>query len=267
MLNVPNFIMRPARYGSPSPMRVVRATIGFAPATIEPKTSYYIVARPQVAFRLSQLWIFSPGPDLLIEELKVGNISLLHAYEPIPAELWDIDAITRAVDAAVRAGWTSPDGSAHPLYERLKIPSETCSVGMNIAVQVRNPTDSPLAFRAAVQGIALDGGGGFSHSDDFTTHPPFEEPRFDDVARAAPPRPAPETPVTPTEPPPATERDPLGAPCRACGATAGTPCHAVPKGKSHPVRGLRPGECPGCPRAAWALGMRAACNLCGKTSP
>jgi len=252
--------------------RVVRATLPVDILEISPKTQCYAQATPQIPFRLLELWTHSPGSDLLVQDIKVGNISLFTAWGSVPAETWDIVAITRAVEVAIQGGWKPEPGKRHPLYDRLLIHPETANVGTRIALLVENPTDRPLKFRASLHGVAIDSGGGYY--GDMLVHEDFGEPpvyRFDDLVPSAPKPAQPPVELAPTEPPkalgPAPRPDPLGAACRTCGAIPGQPCIATGKGKTHPARGLRPGECSACPRAAWAGGLRSKCNFCGKEGP
>jgi hypothetical protein len=251
--------------------RVVRATLPLESEDIRPGCTQYVTARPQVPFRLLEVWTYSPGPHLLVSDIRVGNMSLLASSGSVPAEAWDIVAVTRAVEIAMKAGWipATPD-TPHPLYNRLKITPETASPGVNIMMLLWNPTTEPLPFRASLHGLALDnGGGGYGSTvihDEYDVNGQSKA-RFDDLVpgdslRASPTEPAP----APT-PPPASAPTAFDVPCRTCGAALGQACIGMGRGKTHPARGLKPGECSACPRVYWARGLQSKCNFCGKERP
>jgi len=249
--------------------RIFRATLPVQRVEVAPKTRYRVAVQPYVAFRFLELWTYSPGPDLLVNDIHVGNITLLANGYPIPAEAWDIVAVTRAVEVAIAGGWKAKPGERHPLYDRLLVSPETASPGMNINFHLENPTDRSLFFVASVHGLAIDAdryGAGYGDMIVHGYHGESAAPpvyRFDDLV----PRRVPDTepPPAPTAPPKIAPRPgPLTVMCRTCGAAPGAPCVATAKGKTHPARGLLPGECSGCPRKYWKQGLRATCNFCGK---
>lgn len=258
---------------SPSPYRLVRATLPVPPTLIEPGTTRSIYLHSHIPFRIVQFWVHSPGPDLLVTRLLCGNCSLLASWEPIAAETWDLDMVTRAVEAALAAGWgpRHPDDE-HPLYARLRVQEMTLDIGYVLCVEVRNPTAEPVLFKATFVGTALESpseqapvGVNFHGPFDPSSAPrPF---RFDDLGKMATvpkPEPLPE-PLPETLPPPA-EPDGEGSDCPTCGAAPGDRCHGLRAGKFHPTRGLGPGECVGCRAlaASRAGGIRSVCVLCGK---
>ena len=255
--------------------RVVRGVLPIDVVHVDPRTILYAHTRPYVPFRLLQLWTYSPGEDLLIDDIRVGNVSLFVGNGGIPAAAWDIVAVTRAVRQAIAAGWKPVNGEAHPFYERLKIDAPTCDVATRIRFLLRNPTDSVLRFEASLHGVTLDRGDGnfgnvkIPHRLDLTNE------RFDDLyqdktpAETSPPvvtpAPSPATPA-PAPVPASMPASPIDSECRTCGAMPGVGCYGMSASKTHASRGLKKGDCPGCPRAAWAKGMVATCTFCGRKS-
>lgn len=241
--------------------RVRRATIPINPEVIPPRSHYRFEACPQVPFKVLELWTHSPGPSLWIHDIHAGNYSLLPSHGAIAAENYDIVAVTEAVRVALAAGYRPEPGARHPFYDRLKIESQVLQPGYRLVVFVENRSDREALFSASVCGLVREDLG--SRGDirgEFDQERMSDLHRFDDLVPASGSKPKPKTP--PGQAPPASK-----AGCPTCGALAETPCYGTPKGKSHPARGRKLGECPGCPLAAWAGGLQSTCMLCGKKSP
>lgn len=255
----------------PPIQRIVRMPLPFDETEVMPGQTFMIRSQPHLPFRLAQLWTFSPGPDFWVHDLRVGNLSMFCASGGVPAECWDIVAITLAVKVAMEAGWT-PDlvGGAHPLYERLKIQSETCRVGTSVFIVVENRGSIPAKFKCVIQGYAIDVSGCVDFEDSEESKPYLPAINVSVPVPAVVGNrtglvhiPGGKGLIAPIQPPVGV-LTPIDALCGACGAMPGAGCSGVGKDKFHPTRGLKPGECPGCPRAAWAKGFQSKCNFCGK---
>lgn len=268
-----SLIRFPASMRSPPLHRLVRATLPVPPTLVEPDTTRSIRLQTNIPFRTEQFWVHSPGPDLLVTSLLAGNCSLLAGWDPIAAETWDLDMVTRAVEAALAAGWRPRDpDDGHPLYARLRIQEMAVAIGIDLRVEVRNPTAEPVLFKATFVGTALEPSSGRAPVGvDF--HGPFDPSsapkpfRFDDLGKKfMKPEPEPEPESLPETMPPPAEPDEKGLDCPTCGAVPGDGCHGLRAGKFHPARGLGPGECVGCRAlaASRAGGIRSVCVFCGK---
>jgi hypothetical protein len=240
--------------------RVCRATLPVKITTITPRTEHRVSVCPQIPFRILEICTYSPGPDLLVSDVHAGNITLFASAGSIPAETWDIVAITKAVEVAFRAGWRPREGERHPLYDRMRVTPVTLDVGLAIAIYLHNPTDEPITFRASIHGLTYDRHSPFDDKEDLD-----DVVRFDDLYVGESSGQTEPAPVVPPKPPASASE--LDVACRSCGAAPGKPCVAVPRGVFHPARRLQAGGCSGCPRKAWAAGMRAKCNFCGKETP
>jgi hypothetical protein len=123
-------------------------TLPFPDRTIDPGKSEDVRTLPKVLFRMRALRIAESCGDCMVEELRVGAVSVLHEVLPCPAGVFSDPALHVPLSIGM---------SVHALREKIgellqKHPAEP---GMTITLRIRNDGSEPVAFRAVAFGHAV----------------------------------------------------------------------------------------------------------------
>jgi len=123
-------------------------TLPFPDMTIDPGKSKEMQTLPKVLFRMQALRIAESCGDCVVEELRVGVVSVLHEVLPCPAGVFSDPALHVPLSIGM---------SVHALREKISelLQKHPAAPGLTITLRIRNDGSEPVVFRAAAFGHAV----------------------------------------------------------------------------------------------------------------
>lgn len=130
-----------------SQLKVTRLWCGlpFGNITVKPDQIGYnpaeAIASPQVPFK-GHFLLITKGHQALIQELRIGNHSMLITSDPLPAAAYSVP--------------TWDENTRTEAFDRNRIDMPVALVGHQLALRLENPTKESFEFEGLVVGQTID---------------------------------------------------------------------------------------------------------------